>query len=138
MNYFIDTNIFLRVLVKEDIKQSEECFKLLEKIKTNTIEGFTAGIILAEIVWTLKSYYAVEKNQVINSLKAILHLSGLKIIDGYDHNWALKLYGTHNVKYVDCLIASLKPIKNHTMTIVSYDRDFNSLPVLTKTPSSLT
>ncbi|MDP3955608.1 MAG: PIN domain-containing protein [bacterium] len=134
MKYFIDTNIFLRVLIQEDKKQFTECKNLLQRVKENKLDACTGTIVLAEVVWTLGSYYQYSKAQVVEAVKSIFNLRGLRILDTYDNARAIELFEKYSVKYIDTLIASYAEIADKDITIISYDRDFAKLPVLYKTP----
>lgn len=137
MLYFIDTNIFLRVLVNENQTSHDQCKSLLDHIKQNKIKAVTGTVVLTEVLWTLLSYYKASKQRAVSSVEGILNLRGLKIIDNYDHRLALNQYSLHNVKYIDCLIASIKRIQEKNITVVSYDRDFDKLKVLRVEPAEL-
>ena len=137
MIYFIDTNIFLRVLVNENQTFHDQCELLLDKIKQNKIKAITGTVVLTEVLWTLLSYYKTSKIKAVSSVEGILNLRGLKIMDYYDHRMALELYNSHNVKYIDCLIASIKGFDEHKTTVVSYDHDFDKLKILRVEPVSL-
>lgn len=133
MEYFIDSNIFLRVLIKDN-HQFSECYNFLKAIKQNKIAGFTNSLVLAEIAWTLLSFYQVPKAKVIESIKGILQLNGLKIKDKVIHLTAIELYENHTIKVIDALIASQKDILAKKICIVSYDTDFDKLNLLRKEP----
>jgi len=135
--YFLDTNIFLRVLIKEDLKTFQECLRLLQLVKDNQIEAITSSLVLAEIGWTLKSFYQVPRNKIITMLQAIINLRGLKIIDDYDPQLALKFLKQFNVKLIDAFIASIKPIAQKKWIIVSYDKDFQKFPILSQNPKQV-
>jgi uncharacterized protein len=137
MKYFVDTNIFLRVLIKENENQFLECISFITAIKENKIKAFTSSIILAEIVWTLSSYYKFEKEKVVMAVKSILNIHGLKIIDKFNHIVAITLYENQSVKYIDALIASIPQIQQKKVTVVSYDRDFDKLKVIRKEPKDI-
>lgn len=137
MLYFIDSNIFLRALHKENEQSYLACVTLLKEIKENRLKAYTGTVVLAEIVWTLSSFYKIEKQKIIESLRGITTLNGLKIIDNYNHMDTLELYEKHSVKYIDALIASDKDIQMKTAIVVSYDRDFDKLSVIRKEPQSI-
>ena len=137
MMYFIDTNIFLRVLVNENQTSHDQCELLLDKIKQNKIKAITGTVVLTEVLWTLLSYYKTSKIKAVSSVEGILNLRGLKIMDYYDHRIALELYSLYNVKYIDCLIASARGFDKQKMMVVSYDRDFDKLKILRVEPVSL-
>ena len=49
--YFVDTNIFLRVLTKDDTERAERCFALLKKAEAKEIELVTTEAVITEIVY---------------------------------------------------------------------------------------
>lgn len=111
--------------------------KFIKAIKENGLDAYTGTIVLTEVAYTLKSFYNLEKQKIIQGLHGIINISGLKILDNYDQNLALELYEKHSIKYIDALIASTDEIFSKEMTVVSYDRDFSKLPVLTLEPSEV-
>lgn len=137
MIYFIDTNIFLRTLIDENIQVYKECKVFLNSVKHNKLKAFTSDIILAEIVWTLKSFYKVSKPDIIKSLLSIQNLSGLKFTNEFDHALSIEIFKNYNVKYIDALIASHPQIYSKKATIISYDKDFDKIGVLRKEPSEI-
>lgn len=137
MQYFIDTNIFLRTLIKEDEKSFNDCYLLLEAVKENRISGTTSNTVLAEIVWTLSSYYQFPKDKVCQALRGIINLRGLKLIEQYQPLVALSLYEAKTVKYIDAVIASIPKIQNKKMVVISFDKDFDKMDVLRKEPAEL-
>lgn len=135
--YFIDTNIFLRTLIKEDKKTFQDSCALLEAIKTNKIKGVTAGIVLTEVIWTLSSFHQLSKKESLRAVRSILNLRGLRVSDHYRHQDALAIYESHQVKYVDALIASIEEVGGQQWTVISYDRDFDKLDVTRKEPAEI-
>lgn len=134
MTYLLDSNIFLRTLVKEDEKDFQECIGLLEKVKRAEIKAVTAGVILAEVGWVLKSYYMLDRKDAAKKLAGIFKLSGLKIVDEYDWIEAIEMYEKFNVKFLDAVLATMPKSADKKWTIVSYDEDFKKLPVKWLTP----
>jgi len=137
--YFIDTNIFLRVIIEEDKKTFKECFQTLEKIKSGEINAFTSSLVLAEVNWVLSKFYKFSKNKTCLALKSILNLKGLKIIDKHNPLLAVSIYEKSNVKFIDSLIASNFLINGNKSNIIilSYDKDFDKIGIKRKSPSNL-
>lgn len=135
--FFIDTNIFLRVLINEDENSFQECSSFLEAVKTNKYQAVTSSVILAEIVWTLLSFYSFTRIRVSQAIESILNLRGLQIIDNYNHQKSILLFSQKNIKYVDSLIASIEEIQTKKWIVVSYDKDFDKLGVIRKEPSQI-
>lgn len=137
MLYLIDTNIFLRVLVKEDEASFQSGLKLLEGIKQKQWNAVVPGIVLSEIAWTLRSYYKFPKLQVVTAIQSVINLRGLTIVDDYNYHLALDLYQHRAVKYIDACIASLPMVQGQQATIISYDHDFDKLGVERKEPDQI-
>ena len=137
MVYLIDTNIFLRTLIKEEQSTFDQCYQLLQAVKTNQLTAVTAHLILAEIVWTLKSYYQLPKAQILRATRGIINLRGLKLVDHYQADMALKFYQDHSVKFIDTLIASIPEVSTKQWTVVSYDQDFDKLKMLRQEPNQV-
>ena len=134
MNYLIDTNIFLRYLEASDEKSYEECLVLLRALKEGKINGVTSHLILSEIYWTLKTYYKFPKSKRIEVLENIYNLSGLNFVDGYNLVVALKSHKESKAKFIDCMLASIPKVLSKEWVIVSYDKDFKKLPIISKEP----
>lgn len=137
MFYFVDTNIFIRVLIGDNKRQYTECLMFLKALKENKISAVTNTVVLSEIAWTLTSYYKIPKIQVIKSLRGLLQVRGLKIIDNYDHMLALDIYEKYVMKYIDALIMSNEAFFKKELVIVSYDRDFDKLKLVRKEPKEI-
>lgn len=135
--YFLDTNIFLRVLAKDDEKSFGECKKVLDGVKRGEIDAVTANLVLVEVLWTLESYYGWDKKRVVRSLRSIVNLGGLRTVDGYILDTALGKYGAKGVKFVDAMIASIEEVEAKDWIVVSYDRDFDKLGVVRKEPGEI-
>lgn len=136
--YFIDTNIFLRPIVKDDFRKVQECEKILEKVKEGEIIAFTSNIVLAELMWVCNSFYKIKKQEIVKILKGISNFKNLKIIDNFNSKVAIKLYEKHSIKFIDALIASNPDILDKTMAIISYDKDFDKINIIRKEPKQIT
>jgi len=138
MNYFLDSNIFLRFFASEKNSNVQvECSRLIKNIKEGKIKAFTSHLVLAEVVWTLDSYYETEKENIVKVLNTVESLRGLKIIDNFETHIANVIFKNKSVKFIDALIASNPKIQSKKMTVVSYDKDFDKLGVKRIEPSQL-
>lgn len=137
MKYFIDTNIFLRTLIKEDKKSFKDCYHFLETIRLNKLKGVTSHLVLAEIAWTLSSYYQFNREEVAKAVNGIINLRGLKIIDGYQASLAVSFYQSKSVKFIDAMIASIKQLLTKKWIMVSYDQDFDKLDINRREPDQV-
>ncbi|GBE36176.1 tRNA(fMet)-specific endonuclease VapC [bacterium BMS3Bbin07] len=121
---FIDTNIFLRYLTRDDPSKYDKCKSLFKKAIEGKAELVTSGMVIAELVWTLSSYYRVPKADVIEKVSIIVSTESLAIPDKDIIADALVLYSRKNIDYIDAYNTVF--MKNHGISeIYSYDKDFN-------------
>lgn len=138
MEYFVDTNIFLRLFVKEDEKSFKECYQFFKLMEGRKIRAFTSPLVLVEIDWVLESFYKFQKDKAIEALESISKLRGLQLIDKINFPLAIELYKNQKVKFLDALIASNPKVIRREIAIVSYDKDFDKLGVIRKEPKEIT
>lgn len=129
---FIDTNIFLRYLTRDDPAKYEKCRELFKK----TIEGktsiATSGIVIAELIWTLLSYYKVPKADVVEKVSIIVSTENLYIPDKDIIMDALLLYSMKNIDYIDAYNAVFMKYSGLD-EIYSYDEDFDIVQNIKRT-----
>jgi len=138
-SFFIDTNIFLRIFVKENEKSYDDCVEMFQKIKHTKAPTtfYTGNIVTSEVLWTLNSYYKEPKINIIENLNSIAHNKNLEITDDYDLKTALIIFENFNVKFADALIASIPQITQKEWIVISYDKDFDKIGVIRKEPSQV-
>ena len=123
---FIDTNIFLRYLTKDDPSKYVKCREIFKKAIEGKVELATSGIVIAELIWTLLSYYRVQKADVIEKISIIVSTDNLYIPDKDVITDALVLYSRKNIDYIDAYNAIF--MKRYGFEeIYSYDEDFDAV-----------
>lgn len=135
--YFIDSNIFLRTLLKDVESNFDDCLAFLKAVKKGEIRAFSSNLVLAEINWTLTRFYKFSKAKTISALNSIISLKKLKFIDDYEPPLAMKIYQLHKIKFIDAVLASNPTIFKRQIIIISYDRDFDKLKVLRQEPKQV-
>lgn len=123
---FIDTNIFLRYLTRDEISKYEKCREIFKKAVAGGILLTTSAMVVAELIWTLLSYYKVPKADVIEKVSIIVGTESLHIPDKDTIVDALVLYGRKNIDYIDAYNAILMRRKAIS-EIYSYDSDFDAI-----------
>ncbi|MEJ5198247.1 MAG: PIN domain-containing protein, partial [Anaerolineae bacterium] len=78
---FVDANVFLRFLTRDDPVKAERVKTLLERAERDEIELFTSESVIAELVFVLSSprLYHLGREQVRDLLIPIVSLRGLKL-----------------------------------------------------------
>ena len=121
---FIDTNIFLRYLTKDNPLMYDRCREIFKNAVKGKASLATSGMVIAELIWTLSSYYKVPKDDVIEKVSIIIGTENLYIPDKDIIADAIVLYSRKNIDYIDAYNAVF--MKYHGLDeIYSYDKDFD-------------
>jgi len=126
MNYFIDTNIFLRAILGDHKTQSPKAQKLLTRIKTAANSYFTTSWVVAEIIWTLHSLYKFPKEKIIEVVEGIINTPNLSLLEEKLVTEALLLFKQKNIDFIDGINYLISRNKKAD-GIISFDKDFDKL-----------
>ena len=125
-NKFVDTNVFLRYLTKDDSSKYERCRELFKRVLEGETAISTSGMVIAELIWTLLSYYRVPKAEVIEKVSVILGTENLFVPDKDVLADALVLYARRNIDFIDAYNAVFMKYQG-LREIYSYDEDFETI-----------
>jgi predicted nucleic acid-binding protein len=121
----IDTNLIIRFLVNDDPKKVARVEKLLRDKKYKNI---LLDTVIAEIIWVLSSYYLLDKKEVSEKIRALIHVDTIEC-NAFLINRALTLWEENNISYIDAYLAAVAELGN--ITLYSYDSKFKSIPSIT-------
>ncbi len=125
---FIDTNIFIRYLTKDDPAKAAACYRLFEQAKTNEVDLTTSEAVIAEVVFVLSSkrLYNLSPQDVRIRLYPVLSLPGLKLMYRKQILRALDIYSSNQIDFEDALsVAAME--RQGISEIYSYDEDFDRI-----------
>ena len=125
---FLDTNVFLRYLTKDDSTKAQRCYELFQRIKRKETLATTSESVLAEVVYVLSSasLYRQPRENVRALLLPLVSLPGLRVPHRRSFLRALDLYASTSLDFEDTLtIAHMERLK--LTTILSYDQDFDRI-----------
>ena len=130
---FVDANIFIRYLTRDDPEKAQACFELFQKAQRNEIALTTSESVIAEIVYVLssKQLYNLSHQEVRALLYPLLSLRGLKLTHRKPYLRALDLYATYPIDFEDALTVAQMERQGIT-EIYSYDRDFDRVSGITR------
>jgi predicted nucleic acid-binding protein len=130
---FLDTNVFLRSMVRDDEAKADACTRLFEGLERREEEATTTEAVLAEVVYVLTSprWYRVPREQVNPLLRPLLTAPGLRIANKSVYLRALEMFVAHRfLDFEDAITAAFAEGGEHA--IVSYDHDFDRVPGVTR------
>ncbi len=129
--YFVDTNIFLRFLTRDDALQYQACKKLLEKAHAGKIKLITSAIVIFEVLWTLQSYYNEQKEQIVEKITSLLDFPNLEVENKEIFHEALAIWQQENVSFND-VFNYVWMQKKGIKKLYSFDKDFDKLPLVSR------
>jgi predicted nucleic-acid-binding protein len=118
---FVDTNVFLRYLTNDDAAKARRADALFRDAVAGKASLRTSLLVIAEIVWTLESYYEIEKADIAEKVSMILNTPNLVCPEARLILPALDFYVQQNVDFIDAYHAHY--LKDIGITeILTYDR----------------
>ena len=126
---FVDANIFIRYLTRDDPEKAAACRRLFEQAKLGQVRLTTSEAVIAEVVFVLSSkrLYNLSRQEIRARLYPLVSLSGLKMVSSRSCLRALDLYGSNNIDFEDALtIAEME--RRKIAELYSYDRNFDQVP----------
>lgn len=120
----IDTNLIIRFLVNDNPQKVAQVEKLL---KNKNHKNIILDTVVAEIIWVLDSYYLLGKEEIIEKIRALIHVDTIEC-NSFLLSRALTLWEENNISYIDAYLASIAELGN--IPLYSYDRKFNSISTI--------
>ncbi len=130
---FIDTNIFIRHLTRDDPLKAQKCFDLFKKAESNEIAITTTEAVIAEVVYVLSSkrVYNLARNDIRSLLYPLLSLRGLKLANRKIYLRALDLYAASTLDFEDSLIIAQMEYRQ-IPEVYTNDRGFDGIPAVVR------
>lgn len=98
---FVDTNYFLRFILKDNTEQYEIAKNLFRKADDNKNLLFTSTIVIFEISFVLEKLYKLPKAEIISVLKKIINLQYLYLEEKDRLVKTINLYSENNISFED-------------------------------------
>jgi predicted nucleic-acid-binding protein len=100
----VDTNVLVRYIFQDDVKQSPLATRLIESCSPES-PGFVPLVSVVELFWVMSSAYELDRVQLIAALEGLLRTKEL-VVEQAEIVWkALRIFRGANVDFADCLIA---------------------------------
>jgi len=123
--FFLDTNVILRFLLKDNEKYYNQARGYFEKAKKGEIEIHLIPEVIFEIDYVLRGVYSLTKNEVVDILSKLIKSPYLKIFDREVLMTTVDKYQSINVDLFDIYLYY------HSLSqgaeVLSFDKDFNRI-----------
>ncbi len=72
--HFVDTNILLRYLTRDDEQKAQRALQLLMRVEKGEEKVVTSSLVIFEAVFTLQSFYKVSRSRIKELILPINHI----------------------------------------------------------------
>lgn len=128
--YLVDTNVLLRFLSGQPAKQAAAAKKLFQDAAAGTATLDISPVIVAEVMYTLISFYKVERTEAAVKVAALLRRRGVRLRDADQVFGALERLQQTNVGFADAFLAAGGAEED--VPIASFDRDLDKFKDVTR------
>ncbi|MBI4215952.1 MAG: PIN domain-containing protein [Chloroflexi bacterium] len=128
MPRFLDTNILLRYLTRDDEEKAAACLALLLRVERGEEVVVSSDLVMAETVFTLQSrrQYGLSRERIRQLLEPVIALRGLRLPRKSLYARAFDLYCGGKVSFTDAYNAAYMEARG-LREVYSYDRDFDGV-----------
>jgi len=123
----LDTNVLVRYLVQDDVKQAKQASRFIETYCTEENPCYIGQVVLCEFAWVLESNYQQARSEIAAVIENLLHVGQLQVANPNVVWRALDDYKKSNVDFPDHLLARYNESAGCDST-VTFDKKASSQP----------
>jgi predicted nucleic acid-binding protein len=123
---FLDTNILLRFLTRDDERKARCALELLMRVERGEEKVITSPLVIFETAYTLQSFYKVPRQTIKEQVLSIISMRSLHLPDKNIFYQAFNLYVTKNISFADAYNAAYM-LAEGISNIYSWDKDFDKI-----------
>src|SRR4030067_1505999 len=133
MKKFVDTNIFLRFLTKDDAEKAQKILRFFEVAQNKRWQLVTSDLVIAEVVWVLtsKRLFNFPKEKVKESMLPLLLEDFISFPAKGSIVHVFEIFVEKNISFIDAYNA-IYTRRIQANTILSYDKDFDRLDFINR------
>lgn len=130
-NRFLDTNILLRYLTKDDQMKAEAALALLMRVEQGLESVDTSPMVIFETVFTLQHRYTMPRDLIREAITDLISLRSLRLPGKQLFREALNLFATTRLSFVDAYNVAYMKLRGLS-EIYSWDMDFDHVSGITR------
>jgi len=104
-NYWLDANIILRYLTKDNETLSPKAKTIIDNIANYKGFAYINTLVLHEVIYILENVYNIDRKAISESISNLISISNINIIDVNKQSLklALKDYTKTKIDFSDCM-----------------------------------
>lgn len=123
--YIVDTNVFLRFLLKDNKKYFNQAQKYFAQAKEGKITLILLPQVLFEIDYVLRGVYSLSKKETVDILSTLVKSPALEIKNRKVLIEVVEKYKKINIDLFDIYLAGIA--KQQKAKLLSFDKDFRKI-----------
>ena len=100
----VDTNVIVRLLVADDVKQADAAARYLKAHCSGSDPALLSDIVLVETAWVLEDLYGYSRAQVAAAIEGLLATAQLRAANASIARTALQRFRIGAADFADCLL----------------------------------
>lgn len=125
--FWVDANVLLRFLTGEPKPMAEQAARLMRRAERGEVLLILSPLVLAEVVWVLKSFYRHTYDGISRVLIPLLSADGVEVEDRELLIRSIELARDKNVDFLDAVLA-LQAVRDGETVCTFDESDFKRLP----------
>ncbi|OGG15106.1 hypothetical protein A2773_04410 [Candidatus Gottesmanbacteria bacterium RIFCSPHIGHO2_01_FULL_39_10] len=121
----VDANVIIRFLLNDHPRLSPIATSLFYKAQKKLINVYLDEVILAEVIWTLSSFYKIKKADLIENIEKFLSQDWVVSKKKDLMLKSLYIYKSSNLDYIDCWVYVVS--QDFKFKLETFDRNLKRL-----------
>jgi len=125
---FLDTNVILRYLTRDDEVKAQACYDLFQRLKSGAEAVLTCEAVITEVAYVLSSPrapYRLTHEEIRARLSPVLALKGLRLPGKRVYLRALDVWAAHQFLDFEDALSVAHMEEQGIEEVLSYDTDFD-------------
>lgn len=118
---WIDANVILRYLLKDNEEFYAKAYEIMKKADSRELKLLVSPLTIAEVVWTLESFYKISKDQISDTLNTFICSEAVEAEERDTLILSLNSYRENNVDFIDAYIAA-HAINSGNKKVFTFDK----------------
>ena len=137
--HFVDTNIFLRFLAKDDHVKASNCRDILLAAAEGNTRLATTDLVFAELVWVLQSpkTYNLKPQEIYDLMLPLITIKNLFFPAKKHFPEIMELFVKSGIDFIDAYNAIIMKTQK-IESLYSYDQDFDIVEGVSRVEPSKT
>lgn len=120
MIYWIDTNVVLRYLLRDNEKQFVSAKNLFLRHEKGTSQVECLSQVIVEVVHVLLSFYKISRKEISLLVGGFVKSAPIEIENRNSLNWIISKYGETKLGFIDLLL--IEKTKSGQGEVFSFDK----------------